>query len=71
MRKFGVIGMATVLSHRLSALKGSWIVSHDMSINPPARVCSKHPPEVVLSSPLPSLAPSSSRLRRSQGTSIG
>lgn len=56
---FRVIAMAIVLSRRLLALKGFWIVSHDMGLNPSGRLGSKQPPEVVLSFSLP---PSSSPL---------
>lgn len=59
---FRVIAMAIVLSRRLLALKGFWIVSHDMGLNPSGRLGSKQPPEVVLSFSLPPPTSSSSPL---------
>lgn len=54
---FRVIGMAIVISHRLLALKGFWIVSLDTGLSPSGRLASKQPPEVVLSFSLPPSPP--------------
>lgn len=73
---FRVIGMVIVISHRLLALKGFWTVSLDIGLNPSGRLASKKPPEVVISfslppSPLFSLHPYFSTLRKSQGNRGG